>query len=408
MQKNKLIYVNVDELVPYANNARKHTKEQIKLIRASLREFGFINPVIIDKDNTIIAGHGRVLAAEQEGITEIPCVRVENLSDSQKKAYILADNRLAEMSEWDEELLKIEIQDLSDLDFNVDLTGFDINDYIDDSNSATELGGSDVQEDDYNEPVPEEPKAKLGDIYQLGNHILMCGDSTKEDDVKVLMNGKMAKMLLTDPPYNVNYHGGTAERLTIENDSMEDSTFRAFLVSAFSNANQVMEPGAIFYIWHADSEGFNFRASCKDVGWQIRQCLIWCKNTFVLGRQDYQWQHEPCLYGWKDGAAHLWTSDRKQTTILNYDKPTRNSEHPTMKPIALFDYQIRNNTHENSVVLDLFGGSGTTLIACEQNNRSCRMMEFDPRYVDVIIDRWEKLTGKTAVLLKNTEVGYDE
>lgn len=207
-------------------------------------------------------------------------------------------------------------------------------------------------------------------------------------------------LLLTDPPYNVEYQGKTKEKLTIQNDKQSDEQFRAFLTDAFMAAEAVMKPGAVFYIWHADSEGFNFRYALKAAGLQVRQCLIWNKNSMVMGRQDYQWKHEPCLYGWKEGASHLWASDRKQTTVLNFDKPQRNGEHPTMKPVALFDYQIKNNTKGGDIVLDLFGGSGTSIIACEQNGRTCYMMEYDPRYVDVIIKRWENLTGQKAVLLE--------
>ena len=405
MKENTLIYVEIDRLIPYANNARTHSSEQIKLIQSSLREFGFINPVIIDKNFGIIAGHGRVIAAQKEGITKIPCVKVEYLTEAQKKAYILADNRLAELSEWDEELLKIEIEELEGLDFDVDLLGFDLEDFqISDSTEEE----SEATEDDYEEPVPNAPKAKTGDIYLLGNHRLMCGDSTNFDDVCKLMNGTLADMLITDPPYNVNYHGGTAQQLTIKNDSMEDAQFRAFLSDAFKCADEVMKPGSVFYIWHADSEGFNFRAACKDIGWTVRKCLIWKKSSLVLGRQDYQWQHEPCLYGWKSGASHLWASDRKQTTILEFEKPKRNDVHPTMKPVKLFDYQICNNTKEKDNVLDLLAGSGTSIIACEQNGRICYAMELDPCYVDVIIDRWEKLTGNTAVLLNRKSEVADE
>lgn len=253
-----------------------------------------------------------------------------------------------------------------------------------------------VIEDDYTDEVTE-PKSQRGDIWILGEHRLMCGDSTKTDDVEKLMNGELADLLITDPPYNVNYEGKTKDRLKIENDKMSDSNFREFLRDAFTTADIVMKAGACFYIWYADSEGYNFRGACKDVNWQVRQCLIWNKNTLVMGRQDYQWKHEPCLYGWKDGASHLWASDRKQTTVIDFDKPLRNGEHPTMKPVGLFDYQIKNNTKGSDIVLDLFGGSGTTLIACEQNHRKARLMELDEHYVDVIIQRWQNLTNKDAV-----------
>lgn len=247
--------------------------------------------------------------------------------------------------------------------------------------------------------VQEQAISAPGDIWLLGKHRLMCGDSTSADDAAKLMDGAQADLLLTDPPYNVAYEGGTQERLTIQNDNMEDTAFRQFLCDAFAVADTLMKPGASFYIWHADTEGYNFRGACRDVGWQVRQCLIWAKNTFVLGRQDYHWQHEPCLYGWKDGAAHLWTGDRTQTTIMNFDKPQRNGEHPTMKPVELFAYQLQNNTKPGNAVLDLFGGSGTTIIACEQLDRCGYLMELDPRYVDVIVKRYIGVTGKTDVTL---------
>lgn len=256
----------------------------------------------------------------------------------------------------------------------------------------------DILEDEVPE-APEEPKAKRGDIYQLGRHRLMCGDSTVVEEVKKLMDGNTADLLITDPPYNVNYEGKTKDALKIENDNMTDGAFRQFLIDAFTAADEVMKPGAVFYIWHSDSEGYNFRGACRDVGWTVRQCLIWNKNSLIMGRQDYQWKHEPCLYGWKEGASHLWASDRKQTTVIDYNKPLRNDIHPTMKPVGLFDYQIRNNTKGNDTVLDLFGGSGTTIIACEQDGRKCFTMELDPCYVDAIIERWENLTGEKAVLL---------
>ena len=270
-------------------------------------------------------------------------------------------------------------------------------------------------EDDYDVDAPVEPNAKLGDVYQLGRHRLMCGDSTSLDDVGRLMDGEKADLLITDPPYNVNYEGGTSEKLKIQNDNMEDSDFRQFLRDAFTAADSVMRPGAVFYIWHADSEGYNFRGACRDAGWKVRQCLIWNKNSLVLGRMDYQWKHEPCLYGWKDedalyedvhtpclygwkdGAGHTWNADRKQTTVLDFDRPSRADVHPTMKPIKLFDYEMRNSTKPGQVILDLFCGSGTTIMACEQNGRSARCMELDPHYVDVIIARWESFTGQKAV-----------
>ena len=229
-------------------------------------------------------------------------------------------------------------------------------------------------------------------------HRLMCGDSTSIDHLERLCDGHLVDMWLTDPPYNVSYEGGTKEKLTIQNDQMEDEPFRQFLRDSYLAADAVMKPGAVFYIWHADSEGYNFRGAAKDAGWTVRQCLSWKKSSLVMGRQDYHWMHEPCLYGWKDGAAHLWAADRKQTTIMQFDKPSRNGEHPTMKPVELFEYQMLNNTKGGDVVLDSFAGSGTTGIACEKHGRMARMMELDPKYCDVIITRWEEFSGFVATL----------
>jgi len=316
---------------------------------------------------------------------------VEYLTPAQKKAYILADNRLAEDAEWNMDLVKIELQELQDLNFDLELTGFDMDEIDLDDESG------EAQDDDFEVVPPEEPKSKLGDIYQLGRHRLMCGDSTDKETVAKLMGDQRVDLFITDPPYNVDYEGATKEKLKIKNDSMADDVFRKFLVDAFAAADNVMKQGAVFYIWHSDSEGYNFRGACFDIGWQVRQCLIWNKSALVMGRQDYQWKHEPCLYGWKPGASHLWASDRKQTTVFNFDKPNRNKEHPTMKPIPLFDYQIQNNTKSEDIVLDTFAGSGTTIMVCEQNGRNAYCMELDPKYIDVIINRWEIFTGEKAV-----------
>lgn len=385
--------VEIEKLKPYKNNARTHSDEQIEKIAKSMKEFGFINPVLVDGDLNVIAGHGRILGAKKLGMKEVPCLFIEDLTEEQKRAYIIADNRLAEDAGWDKELLKIELEDLKNMNFDITLTGFELEDF-DFSMDETE-----VIEDEFDETVPEEPTSKKGEIYKLGKHFLMCGDSTDINDVEKLMNGVKADMLLTDPPYNVDYEGGNG--LTIQNDNMDDETFREFLRVSFFNANSVMKEGAVFYIWHADSEGYNFRGACHDIGWKVRQCLIWCKNTLVMGRQDYHWKHEPCLYGWKEGASHLWASDRKQTTVLEFDRPSVSKEHPTMKPVGLFDYLIKNNTNKDDIVLDLFAGSGTSIIACEQNGRIAYSMELDPKYVDVIISRWEKLTGQQAERIEN-------
>jgi DNA modification methylase len=389
--------IQLATLIPYINNSRTHSDEQVAQIAASIKEFGFNNPILVDKDSGIIAGHGRLQAARKLGLTEVPCVRLEHLTETQRKAYIIADNRLALNAGWDNELLTIELNELLADGFALEILGFDseeLKTLLDPLEPTEGL----VDEDQVPE-VPEEPKTKPGDIYQLGRHRLMCGDSTSIDAVEKLMDGQLADIFITDPPYNVAYEGKTKEALTIKNDSMGDDQFRQFLRDAFTAADMVMKPGSVFYIWHADSEGYNFRGACKDSGWTIRQCLIWQKDTMVMGRQDYHWKHEPCLYGWKDGAAHLWATDRKQTTLIQCKRPKRNDIHPTMKPVELMEYQMLNNTKGQDIVLDLFGGSGSTMIAAEKQGRISRLMELDPKYCDVIVKRWEDFTGKKAELL---------
>ena len=379
--------IPLGNIVPYAKNAKKHDKTQIKNVAESIKQYGFVQPIVVDRDGVIVIGHCRALAAKQLGMTEVPCVCVDDLTPEQVNALWLVDNKSNE-SDWDFDLLAEELPGL-------DLSAFDF-----DWGLRDELDNS-VVEDDYDPAPPAEPKSKLGDVYQLGNHRLMCGDSTSLADVQKLVGGAQMDLLLTDPPYGVDYTGKTKSALKIENDSKTDDEFIEFLKSAFLAADAVMKPGAVFYIWHADSKAYVFRMACQMAGGEVRQVLIWVKNAMVMGRQDYQWKHEPCLYGWKSGAGHLWASDRKQTTVLEFDRPSRNAEHPTMKPIPLFDYQIKNNTKGGDTVLDLFGGSGTTIMACEQNGRHGYCMEYDPKYVDVIIDRWEKFTGKKAVLLSD-------
>lgn len=401
----QIIEKSIDELKPYEKNQRKNDKSVDKVAQ-SIDQFGFRVPVVIDKDNVIVCGHTRYKAAKKLHLASVPCVVADDLTDEQIKAYRLADNKVGEDSEWDIDLLQGELDDIIDIDM-ADF-GFDL----------TAAENKVVEDDDFEMSVPEEPKSKLGDIYQLGRHRLMCGDSTNIENVKQLVGGAQIDLLLTDPPYNVNYEGNAGK---IKNDNMEDTAFRKFLTDAFVCAWTVMKPGAAFHIWHADSEGYNFRGACRDAGFKVRQCLIWVKNALVLGRQDFQWKHEPCLYGekalpvgetaeyededhepclygWKDGK-HYWFKNRKQTTILEFDKPLKSAEHPTMKPIKMFDYEIKCNTKESENVLDLFSGSGTTLMACEQDGRNAYCMEFDPKFVDVIINRWEQFTGEKAILI---------
>lgn len=405
MEKLKVIYRKTEDLIPYVRNARTHSDEQVARIAASIREFGWTNPILVDGDNGIIAGHGRLAAARKMGMTEVPTIELSGMTDVQKRAYILADNRLALDAGWDDELLAIELEELKDLNFDVSLTGFspdEIDGLIDNGEECAE-----ESEDAELPETPEEPVTKTGDVWILGRHRLICGDSCTSGAVEQLMRDDRADMYLTDPPYNVAYQGGTKDALTIMNDSMDDASFRQFLIDAFSMADSVMKPGASFYIWHADLEGFNFRGACRDVEWKVRECLVWVKNSLVIGRQDYQWRHEPCLYGWKDGASHNWYSDRSQTTVLEFNKPARNGEHPTMKPVELFRYLIENSSKSGDVILNSFGGSGTTLIACEESGRCARLIELDPKYCDAIVRRWQNMTGKHAVLESSGET-FDE
>ena len=377
--------VSTDKLIPYVNNARTHSAEQVNKLRASLREFGFINPVIVDKDLNVIAGHGRILAAKEEKIPEVPCVYVDYLTEAQKKAYILADNRMAMDAGWDEELLRVEIEALQAEAFDVSLTGFDekeISDLFKDSD------GTGAKDDGFDLSAALEQAAfvEKGDVWTVGRHRVMCGDATVAEDVQKLMDGKKANLILTDPPYGVSFQ--SADGLSIQNDSIKGEEFYQFLLAAMQNMVSVLEPGGAAYVFHADTEGLNFRRAFVDAGLHLAGCCIWVKNSLVLGRSDYQWQHEPVLYGFLKNGKHSWYSDRKQTTIWNFDKPKRNKNHPTSKPLDLLAYPIGNSTQANAIVLDTFGGSGSTLMACEQTNRICYTMELDPKYASVILRRY--------------------
>ena len=382
--------VPLEKLVPYINNARTHSPEQIKKLRSSLREFGFINPVIIDRDYGVIAGHGRILAAKEENMKEVPCVFADHLNEAQKKAYIIADNRMAMDAGWDEELLRIEIESLQAESFEIGLTGFDekeIADLFSDSKEA------EIEEDDFDLTNALEKAAfvERGDIWKVGRHTLMCGDATSKEDVDLLMGEKKANLILTDPPYGVSFKSSSG--LTIQNDSIKNEEFYAFLLQAFSCMAKHLEQGGSGYIFHADTEGLHFRKAFVDAGFHLAGVCIWVKNALVLGRSDYQWQHEPVLYGFLKNGKHSWYSDRKQTTIWNFDKPKRNENHPTSKPLDLLSYPIRNSSQENAIVLDTFGGSGSTLMACEKTNRICYTMELDEKYASVILRRYVEDTG---------------
>ena len=377
--------IEVDKLVPYINNARTHSPEQITKLRSSLREFGFVNPVIIDRDYNVLAGHGRILAAKDEGMKEVPCVFAEDMTEAQKKAYILADNRMALDAGWDEELLKVELEALEELGYGLEYTGFDEEElkalfsYEEDH---------EAEDDDFDLTAALEKASfvESGDIWTVGKHRLMCGDATNADDVTTLMDGKTANLVLTDPPYNVSFESWKG--LKIENDSMKNEEFCKFLLDAFINMKEHLEKGGGIYCFHADTLGLIFRQAFIDAGFHLSGVCIWVKNSLVPGYSDYQWRHEPVLYGYLEGANHKWFSDRKQTTVWNFDKPNRNNNHPTSKPLDLLAYPIGNSTQANAIVLDTFGGSGSTMMACEQMNRVCFMMELDPKYASVILRRY--------------------
>lgn len=397
--------VPIEKLVPYVNNARTHNASQIMKLRSSLREFGFINPVIIDRDYNIIAGHGRVMAAKEEKIDKVPCVFVDYLTEAQKKAYILADNRMAMDAGWDEQLLKVEIESLQAENFDVSLTGFD-------EKELSDLFDSEKDAKDDNFDVDNELQkptvTKAGDVWLLGAHKLVCGDSTKEETYKVLMGEQKANLVVTDPPYNVNYQGSAGK---IKNDNLKNEQFYHFLLDSFTCIEKSMADDASIYVFHADTEGLNFRKAFADAGFYLSGTCIWKKQSLVLGRSPYQWQHEPCLFGWKKNGRHQWYSDRKQTTIWEFDKPKKNGDHPTMKPIPLIAYPIRNSSMTNCIVLDPFGGSGSTLIACEQTGRICRTIELDEKYCDVIVKRYieqVKSAAEVYVVREGKKIPYAE
>lgn len=418
MNEIKIEYLPIEALTPYEKNTRAHSSEDVKKIALSIQKYGMNDPIgIWGEKNIIVEGHGRMMACLRLGIETVPVIRLDHLDDEQRREYAIMHNKTAELSEWNAETLAQELKCLDLSDFDID---WDLPELIEPEEEA--------QEDGYEPMPPQEPLAKRGQVWQLGRHRLMCGSSTDTADVEKLMNGQQADLLLTDPPYGVEYEGSTG--MTIENDDMRGEEFIRFLTDAFEAADAVMKPGAAFYIWHADGKGYEFNNATHNVGWHVRQVIIWVKNALVLGRQDYQWKHEPCLYGWKEGAGHYFTKCRTLTTTqedepidldnmkkedmkallekildlpataIEENKPKKNDVHPTMKPIRLMGKLIQNSTRPGEIVLDSFGGSGSTLIAAEQLNRTCYMMELDPKYVDVIIDRWETLTGEQAELLE--------
>lgn len=391
--------IEIGKLKPADYNPRKDLKpedEEYQKIKKSIIEFGYVDPIIVNTDMTVIGGHQRLKVLKDLGYTVIECNMVD-LDKNKEKALNIALNKIT--GEWDNKKLEELIAELKEDEFDLSTTGFTF-DEVD--NILKDITGTKEDDFDIDQALNdiEEPTTKPGDVWLLGKHRLMCGDSTVKEDVIHLMNKQVADMILTDPPYNVDYEGKTADALKIENDNMNETEFYNFLLTSFRNMYESIKCGGSIYVFHADTEGLNFRNAFKSCGFKLAQCLVWVKNTFVMGRQDYQWRHEPILYGWKEGTGHYFVNNRKQSTVLEFDKPSRNAEHPTMKPVDLLVYLIKNSSKENDLILDLFAGSGSTLIATEQTKRTCYMMELDPKYCDVIIKRWENLTGEKAILEK--------
>ena len=384
--------IDIESLQPYANNPRKLSDKAITKVANSIKEFGFRQPIVVDEKNIIVVGHTRYQAARKLGLDKVPVTQIKGLTPEQVNAYRIADNKTNEYADWDDDLLALELKELEHKDFDLDLTGYEKSEL--DKILFEEKQG--LVDDDEIPELPEEPISKKGDIWLLGNNKLLCGDSTDQIAIQGFFGEVQADLYLTDPPYNVDYVGKTKDALKIQNDKQTDDKFIQFLSDAFIAADNHLKMGASFYIWHSDSEGLNFRLACINAKWKLRQTLIWEKNSMVMGRQDYQWQHEPCLYGWKEGSSHSWYSDRKQTTIIKHDRPTKSKLHPTMKPVSLMEYLINNSTKQGDIVFDSFCGSGSTLIACEKLQRSCYGVELDPKYCDVIVKRWEQWTGQKA------------
>lgn len=392
IKKTTITIKKVSELIAYDNNPRDNDGA-VDAVANSIKEFGFKVPIVIDTKNVIIAGHTRLKACKKLNIEEVPCIIADDLSEDQIKAFRLADNKTGELAKWDLDKLA---EELKIIDLNMEQFGFeDLEDLIE----------NEVEEDDFDETeeLPETPFSQKGDIYLLGNHRLMCGDSTDEETVKALVDGNTIDMIFTDPPYNVDYEGSTG--MKIQNDKQEDGDFYNFLLKAFTNMANVIKPGGSIYCCHADTEGLNFRSAFKNAGFKLAECLVWVKNSLVLGRQDYHWRHEPILYGWKEGAGHYFVDDRTQDTVWEYNKPKANDLHPTMKPLELVAKAIKNSSRKNELVLDLFGGSGSTLIASEQIDRKSFLMELDERYVDVIVKRYLRFvkTNENCFLIRNGE-----
>ena len=381
--------LQIDDLIPASYNPRKKLKpgdSEFEKIKNSITEFGYVDPVIVNKDLTVIGGHQRITVLKELGYTEIDCVVID-IDKTKEKALNVALNKIS--GEWNKELLADLIKDLQSLDYDLGFTGFDPPEI---DQLFNEVHDKEIREDDFDvdKELVEPPISKRGDVWHLGRHRLICGDSTDPEVYRALMNGQKANLVVTDPPYNVNY---SAQAGSIKNDNLKDEEFYSFLLKAFSNMSESMEKDASIYVFHADTEGYNFRKAFKDAGFYLSGVCIWAKQSLVLGRSPYQWKHEPVLFGWRKDGKHNWYTDRKQSTIWNFDRPSKNELHPTMKPVALCAYPIQNSSMSNCIVLDPFGGSGSTLIACEQTNRICHTIEIDEKYTDVIVKRYIEQVG---------------
>jgi DNA modification methylase len=399
----KIQILRTDSLIPYPKNARKLSADAVNKLAASIKEFGWRQPIVVDSQLVIIAGHTRLQAAKHIGLAEVPVHIADNLSPAQVKAYRLMDNRSHDETSWDFELLGLELSEIQALDFDMSFSGFDTSE-IEVVLKENQKAG--LIPDDEAPALREASVTQPGELWQLGRHRLLCGDAMQLADVNRVLAGARTDLVVIEPPYNVNYEGGTKEKLKIQNDHMADGAFYQFLLKAYQNLAAVTKEGAGIYVFHSDTEGVNFRRALVEAGWKLAQCCVWVKQTLMLGRQDYQWQHEPILYGWKPGAAHRWFTDRKQTTVWNFDKPARSPEHPTMKPVDLVSYPILNSSRNGDVVLDTFGGSGSTLIACAKHGREARLLEIDPKYCDVILRRWQQWSGEKAI--NETGSSFDE
>lgn len=402
----EILKLKISDLKQHPKNPRKHPKELLERLKRSIEEYGFTNPVLVSKDNKILAGHARCKAAKELGISEVPVIRLD-FEGAKADAYVIIDNKLNELSEWDIPLLESLIKDIEKSDFDVTLTGFDLTEIDELFSKSDDKEGKDDGYD-VTKALEEASFVNQDDVWILGKHRLLCGDATNPEDVKALMDGKKANLILTDPPYNVGFE--SANGLKIKNDKQDSEKFYNFLLSSFKNMASSLADGGSAYIFHADTEGLNFRKAFINAGFHLSGVCIWEKNSFVMGRSPYQWGHEPILYGWLKTGKHKWYAGRAESTIWRYDKPKKNADHPTMKPIPLLCYPIKNSSSVNSIVLDTFGGSGSTLIACQQMDRICYTMELDPKYASVIIRRYIELCGSEDVFLlkDNKKIPYSE